>query len=1042
MAPLNILPRRLTMNKKPLGSDDKLSCCLPFSRRDFAKLVLSALGTVAVAGESAAHPAEAAPEENSDNVQEGPYESVSWTVEGLGNHRVHIAVSDKADAAWVHIPWRRRDPAPELKDLLIVDARTGKQIQNVSRVNVNREFGDLVFQPLTAPGNYYVYYMPYTSKWIEVPGDWTYWATYLPPRSAADQTWLARHGLILEQLREEKWKALPQAKLLAIQACSDFDRFTRMEVIATGDETKQLLASHADRSYLLFPEDRYHPIRMTDDLPLRWIQQGSKSELHGEACIGEFYVFQVGVYAARRAFEDLSVRYGNLEMGTGQEIAASAFRCFNLGGTDWLGRPLKKTFAVAQGKVRALWFGVEIPKEAAPGDYRGTLTVQPPGSEPSQIKLSLKVKPELLNDHGDSDLWRLSRLRWLDSVLGIDDEVTAPYTPLELRGSSVHCLGREVHFAKTGFPESMRSNGREILAAPVNWVVETAAGRIPWTPGETKILKSAPGTVIRQSECAGQNLALECQAKMEFDGYINFRLRLNAKQAAQVKDIRLEIPFRKDVAAYMMGLGRKGGYRPHEWKWTWDVNHAINNVWIGDHNAGLQVKLKGPEDTWDIYDLKAAGIPSSWGNGGRGGCTVTEEDDRVVVRAYSGERSLLAGEELQFRFGLLVTPVKPLDPAHWSQRYYHMYGPPEDAARCGATIINVHQGNELNPYINYPFLTADKLAAYVSEAHNLGLKVKIYYTVRELSNRVTEMWALRSLGNEVFIGGAGGGSSWLQEHLVTDFAPAWHTPLPNGEVDAALTTTGLSRWHNYYLEGLAWLVRNVGIDGLYLDGIGYDREVMKRVRKALDRSRPGCLIDFHSGNEYLYKDLHVSPANKYMEHFPYINSLWFGEMYDYNESPDYWLVEMSGIPFGLFGEMLQDNGNPWRGMVYGMTARYYQGADPKHIWKVWDEFGIQDAQMIGYWVPGCPVKASHEGILATVYLKKRKALISIASWAKEAVACRLEIDWSALGMDPHKARLSARNIPAFQKEARFDPSAEIPIEPGRGWLLLLEEEAS
>lgn len=975
------------MNKKPLRSDDELSCCVPFSRRDFAKLVLSALGTVVAAGESAAHPAKAAPEENSLDVQEAPYESVSWTVEGLGNHRVHIAVSDKAEAVWVHIPWQRRDPTPELKGLVIVDARTGKQIQNVSHVNVKREFGDLVFQPLTAPGNYYVYYMPYTSKRMEIPGIiWTTLIEYLPPRSAADQTWLARHGLTLEHLGEEKWKALPQAKVLAIQACSDFDSFTRMEVIATGDETKQLLASHADRSYLLFPEDRYHPIRMADDLPLRWIQQGSKSELQGEACAGEFYVFQVGVYAAWRALEDLSVRYSNLEMGRGEEIEASSFRCFNLGGTDWLGRPLKKTFAVAQGKVRALWFGIEIPKEAAPGDYRGILTVQPAGSEPSQIRLSLQVKPELLNDHGDKDLWRLSRLRWLDSAIGIDDEVTAPYTPLELRGSSVHCLGREVHFAKTGLPESIRSNGREILAAPVNWVVETAAGRIPWTAGETKILKSAPGTVIRQSECGGQNLALECQAKMEFDGYINFSLRLSAKQAAEVKDIRLEIPFRKDVAAYMMGLGRKGGYRPHEWKWTWDVNRANNNVWIGDHNAGLQLELKGPEDTWGSLDLKAAGI---WGNGGRGGCTVTEEDDRVVVRAYSGERRLQAGGELQFRFGLLVTPVKPLDPAHWSQRYYHILGwqgqdaRPEDAVRCGATIINVHQGNKLNPYINYPFLTADKLAAYVSEAHNLGLKAKIYYTIRELSNHVAEMWALRSLGNEVFITGAGGGVSWLQEHLVTDFEPAWVTPSPNGEgeLDAAIATAGLSRWHNYYLEGLAWLLRNVEIDGLYLDGIGYDREIMKRVRKVLDRNRPGSLIDFHSGNEFFNGGL-TSAANTYMQHFPYINSLWFGEMYDYNESPDYWLVEISGIPFGLFGEMLQDNGNPWRGMVYGMTARYYQGADPKHIWKVWDEFGIQDAEMIGYWVPGCPVKADHDEILTTVYRKKHKALISIASWEK------------------------------------------------------------
>jgi hypothetical protein len=411
----------------------------------------------------------------------------------------------------------------------------------------------------------------------------------------------------------------------------------------------------------------------------------------------------------------------------------------------------------------------------------------------------------------------------------------------------------------------------------------------------------------------------------------------------------------------------------------------------------------------------------------------------VLVRAFSGERTLNAGEELLFRFGLLVTPVKRLDRAHWSQRYYHIFGPPQDAARCGATIINVHQGNELNPYINYPFLTVDKLSAYVNEAHGLGLKVKIYYTVRELSNHVVEMWALRSLGDEIFVDGPGAGSAWLREHLVSHYTPAWHETLPTGEVDAAIQTTGLSRWHNYYLEGLAWLLRNVEIDGLYLDGIGYDRQIMKRVRKVLDRNRPGSLIDFHSGNEFPFHDLRISPANKYMEHFAYINSLWFGEGYDYNESPDYWLIEISGIPFGLFGEMLEGNGNPWRGMIYGMTARYYQGADPKHIWKVWDDFGIQDAEMIGYWVPSCPVKTPHKEVLATVYKKSRRALISLASWAKESLRCRLSIDWEALGLDPKTVKLSAPPIEGFQNGASFSPSSEIPLDPGKGWLLILED---
>tara|TARA_B100002003_G_C13802527_1_gene396106 strand:- start:148 stop:282 length:135 start_codon:yes stop_codon:yes gene_type:complete len=36
----------------------------------------------------------------------------------------------------------------------------------------------------------------------------------------------------------------------------------------------------------------------------------------------------------------------------------------------------------------------------------------------------------------------------------------------------------------------------------------------------------------------------------------------------------------------------------------------------------------------------------------------------------------------------------------------------------------------------------------------------------------------------------------------------------------------------------------------------------------------------------------------------YMDSLWFGEMFEYSNSPDYWLVEISGIPFGLMGDMI------------------------------------------------------------------------------------------------------------------------------------------
>ncbi len=657
--------------------------------------------------------------------------------------------------------------------------------------------------------------------------------------------------------------------------------------------------------------------------------------------------------------------------------------------------------------------------------------------------MSLAVSPQRLEDGGVSDLWRQARLKWLDSTLALDDEVTRPFTPLKVQGRTVHCLGREVRFAASGFPESIRSNDREILAKPGSLVVEAAEGKVHWSEGRTDVRSSGPWSVIRETKLTAGGLSLDCRARMEFDGYIGYRVKLTAHSKTAVNDIRLEIPLRKEIAAYMMGLGRKGGYRPKVWKWVWDINRANNEVWIGEVKAGIQCQLKGPKEVWNMFDLKSEGIPKAWGNQGKGGCTITEEAEQVMIRAYSGERTLEPGDELWFNFALAVTPAKPLNPAHWDQRYYQQ-GYPEPGAvpveqlvRSGATIVNIHQGNELNPYINYPFLTMDRLASYVNEVHAAGMKAKIYYTVRELSNRVAEMWALRSLGDEIFVDGPGGGGSWLREHLVSHYAPGWHQPLPDGEVDEAILQTGLSRWHNYYLEGLAYLLRKAEIDGLYLDGIGYDREVMKRVRKVLDRNRPGSLIDFHSGNEFPFHDLRISPANKYLELFPYIDSLWFGEGYNYNESPDYWLVEISGLPFGLFSDMLEGGGNPWRGMIYGMATRHFGNYDPSHIWKLWSSFKIQEAEMLGYWDPFCPVRTGRKDVLATVYKKKDSALISVASWSKDPVSVLLEIDWEALGQQAKTTRLTAPAIPGFQEAKTFSPEEKIPVDPAEGWLLIL-----
>jgi len=980
------------------------------------------------------------------------YGTGSWNADSLGNHRVVVTVTESSDAVLAHIPWRRRDRNPQDKNIIIIDAGTGNRISNICRVTINREVGDIVLQPVTVPGDYYIYYLPYrTSGRRNYPT-----VTYPPPEATAQAQWLERHELTPDRLQGQKWRQLPRAKVVAIQSIDQFNSFYPMEVIATAAEVATLVRRHPSASYLLFPEDRSNPIRMTDDLPYKWIKDGVRGSFEGTADRGEYYAFQVGVFAVKSAIKDLEVRFSDLKQETGTgTIPAAAFTCFNTEGINWIGEPMDKICPVEKGKVQPLWMGVAVPKDIPPGKYHGIIRIVPVALEQQSIKIVLTVTGRVRQDAGDDEPWRHSRLRWLNSRIAIDHGIVPPFTPMQVQGNTVSCLGRSVVVGKTGLPRRIESffapevthlvkKATSLLAAPMVLVIEDNEGeKLGWQGRGFKFTDQQAGAVSWRATGRSGVFQMNCQAQMEFDGNIEFRVTLTASRRAKVKDIRLEIPLAQHVARYMMGMGFKGGYRPSEFQWHWDVKNNQDALWIGDVNAGIQCSFKDenyirPLNT-NFYHSKPLNMPPSWYNDGRGGCTVQQQKNgTVVVTAYSGECDIAAGESLHFNFRLLLTPFKPLDTrAHWKNRYYHRFKPVAEIAAAGANVINVHHATEINPFINYPFLRPRKMKDYIDQAHERGMKVKIYYTVRELSNRAPEIFALRSLGDEILSYGPGGGFSWLQEHLGSDYIAGWLVPKLK---DAAVINSGVSRWHNYYLEGLNWLVKNVGIDGLYIDDVAFDRTIMQRVRKILDRGRDGALIDLHSANQYNVRDGFASSANLYLEHFPYLNRIWFGEYFDYNAAPEYWLIEMSGIPFGVMGEMLQDGGNPWRGMIYGMTNRLPWAGDPAPIWKVWDDFGIQDSRMIGYWSPDCPIRTDHRDILATAYVKDSTTLVSLASWAAADAECRLVVDWKALGLDPARARFIAPAVKDFQEPAEFQPHDVIPVKQGKGWLLIITEK--
>lgn len=946
-----------------------------------------------------------------------------WDRYELGNHRAVIVVEDESWAVRARFEWRRRDPKPESIDVILVSAATGEQITNAVRLHLDRFSADIIFEPVSGPGEYYFYYLPYDGN----PDAYYQKVDYRLREQTVATEWAER------ALREAN--NLPLARLFKLEAVADHHAFSEIEKPAKPQEIASFLQRFPDSGFFAFPESRENPICMRRFVPYYWLDRAQQNVVSVSARPGEYLVFQIGVWAARRSLSSVSARFRDFN---GPQVwAAERFTCFNTVGIDYAGNGLSKTVSVEQDCVQPLWCGVQLPADAPEGEYQGIVTVHSDGEE-RIVSLTIRVSGEPIDNEGTDEPERLCRLKWLNSTLAQEPTVVKPFTPVQVEGRTLRILGREVVLNDLGLPAQIKSNGIDVLASPI----ALDFGDLQLSGSLGPICALGEGRAEWCSEVSFGSMKANIKGSLEFDGTLEYEVEILAN-APQSLSGELNVNLPASVATYGMGLGVKGGLLKEDLDWKWSVENNQDSLWLGSPEAGLQISLRDdsyrrPLNT-NFYHQMPLNMPKSWANDGKGGVGIRRDGETVHFSAFSGDLYLEAGEKLRFDFRLAVTPFKPVDTKrHFEHRFFHAYRPIDWVDRSGANTLNVHHATGINPYINYPFLRPAAMKHYADLCHERWMKFKIYYTVRELTTRAPELFALLSLDHEVFSAGPAGGYSWLQEHIGEDYIAAWYAP--NVE-DSSIVTSGISRWHNFYVEGLDWLALNVGIDGLYLDDIAFDRKVMKRIRRVLENRRPDPFIDIHSANQYNPKDGYASSANLYLEHMPFIDRVWFGEYFDYDSAPDYWLIEVSGIPFGVMGEMLEKGGNPWRGALFGMTCRmgWAEKPDPKPVWRIWDAFGIAASTMIGWWSASCPVRTSHPDVLATVYIRDDSVMVALASWASESVSVDLDIDWSALGLSAKDTVWEAPESDEFQPQASFKAGEAIPVEPGKGWMIIAKK---
>ena len=944
----------------------------------------------------------------------------TWKIDMRGNHRAIVNVEDgSADGIVVKLPWRRPDLTPRAKRVLVTDSEEN-EIKDVLVTTLTSERGEVIFRPSSGAGEYRIYYLPFK---------WQTWflnvSDYLPPEYEADKKW--------ESEIAAKKNELPEATVVRFESASRFHFWSPMGLIATQEEMDKVKKEFG-KDMIIFPEDRAFPIQLRRELPVRWVD-GPKDVFKGYALRNEYYTWQFGVWAAGKDLKNLKIELKGLK-------GFEDMTCFNMEGTSYDGSHLEFTVDVPKDRIQALWCGVQIPRNARPGIHKGSAVISAEGVETQEIPIEITVGSKILEDKGDSEVWRHARLRWLNSLIALDNKPVGPYDEIGLSGDIVDATGKKVKVGGNGMVQSVEINGIDVLSAPQKLVITTTSGDLEFRADNLDIHKDDTGLVTWTASSLQEGIKFDLGGNMEFDGHMHFDLNVSSDKDLEIKDVKLITSYTPYASEYFMGTGFDGGYRPESHVWKWDG--PSDSYWIGGVKAGLHTEFRGGTYHGPLIWAYSPEPTPIWSNGGLGTVTVSGEKGQGATVIASTGKKTLGKDPIDFEFNLMITPAKPVDPAkQFSMRFFH--AAPKDfdkAAEDGANIANIHHAQNLNPYINYPFIVRDSLIDFINHQHENGRKVKLYYTMRELTSHCEEIYALHSLGHEIIREGPGEGNAWLCEHLIEDYIPQWYTPLDDfmpWESDAAIHLVSESRYINYFLEGLNWMEKHYGLDGLYMDDVSCDRTTIKRVRKILDRNHEGSLIDLHSNTWYS-----KGPANQYTEFFPYIDRLWFGESFQYDSmTPDQWLVTFSGIPFGVMSEMLQDGGNRYLGMVYGTTARHSWTAtegnkSPVPMWKFWEKCDIKDAKMVGYWDPECPVSTSDPEVKATAYIKDGSVIISIGNFSTKDKVVTLDVDWKTLGIDPATAKITAPEIMGFQQERSFD-SPRIPVESKKGWMIIIEK---
>jgi hypothetical protein len=368
------------------------------------------------------------------------------------------------------------------------------------------------------------------------------------------------------------------------------------------------------------------------------------------------------------------------------------------------------------------------------------------------------------------------------------------------------------------------------------------------------------------------------------------------------------------------------------------------------------------------------------------------------------------------------------------------------AKQLGVRTIIFHESwTDIQDYVETTH--KEQLHSLVRACHERGMKILLYFGY-EMSDIAPE-W-----------------DDYHQECLVFPRAGGYKRQPPQ----TAYIVCYRSHWTDFMAKGIAHMMDEYDIDGVYLDGTsepwGCSNERHGCGYRAPDGSLrptyPMLAVRDHLRRLYMivkrrkpdgHVNVHQSTCNV-MTSLAYATSYWDGEQLGgmpEAEDPldvlplDAFRAEFMGRQWGVPAEFLCYTPRPYTTTeAHAFTLPHdvlihpsfgTQLEEVAQVWRAFEQFGVDEAQWIPYWRDDSPARAAARGILVSLYRRDGRALLVVSNLRNSAGLAQVQLDTQALGIGREPRAADAVTGEGLEV---VDRTLRVPMERFSARLVVIE----